>query len=254
MNNTRLFSAARLILLAATLLPAFGQIATDHFKCYAVPSSTPPVANVPVLLQDQFSDGPIQALVQPAIRLCNPTEKTVLDTTPTPEPIVNPNNHLTLYRLQSPEGVLNIPVEVANQFGTKRLLAIAPVALAVPTQKLPHAPPANLDHFKCYSASGEPINIPVRLRDQFQSATHLVGAPALLCNPTRKVHGGLTFGISHPDEHLVCYRITRRPNQMTRQVINQMFAGTQTFAVTFSDMLCVPSKKRIIPSAELGEL
>jgi hypothetical protein len=240
-------SVASVLVALLWVSNAFGQIATDHFKCYNILDANPPVMNEPVQLQDQFSPGWfIPAFVGPAFKLCNPVQKTVLDGTPEPEPIINGNNHLTFYRLQSPE-VVNIPVEVRNQFGIQNLVATFPVLLAVPTRKLPHPAPANLDHFKCYAvAGGQPVNLKVNLLDQFQNTLHGVGVPTLLCNPTRKIHEGVQAGVSNPDEHLVCYRINRQPFVGDRFVINQMRTVQQHFELEDADRLCVPSKKRIL--------
>ncbi|MGB8703128.1 MAG: hypothetical protein WCD18_27230 [Thermosynechococcaceae cyanobacterium] len=136
-------------------------------------------------------------------------------------------------------------VQVENQFGIKKLEVFSPVLLAVPTRKLPHPTPKDLDHFKCYRAKGSAINVKVDLKDQFQSQkSAAVLNPYLLCNPVVKIHNRVTTPILHPEAHLVCYKITIQPFVTRRQVVNQF--GAAVLPMKDADTLCVPSLKKIL--------
>ena len=133
---------------------------------------------------------------------------------------------------------------VYNQFGRQKLRTGAATELAVPTFKmLPgHEPPVGLDHFKCYRAKGDPLDESVVLKDQFQGVQVKVGAPALFCNPTLKIHNGEKTKISHPEAHLTCYRtLPSTPFDKVLPVSNQF--GKAKLSLSSPNLLCVPSFK-----------
>ena len=240
--------ACSALLLLST--PASAQLTfrLDHFKCYI--TTNPPI-DAQVVLEDQF-DRQMKTrenvLVRRVVRFCNPVEKVRLDTVP-PDvtPIIHPENHLKLYRIFTDDLDLapTRKVLIQNQFGKKTIRTFHQEVLAVPTQKLapsPHPPPQDLDHFKCYRAYGAAINKFVTLRDQFHIEENVkVGYPFGFCNPTVKIHGGVTTPITNPDDHLVCYKITRKP--FTGPVVGLNQFGQENLTVREADLLCVPSKK-----------
>jgi hypothetical protein len=246
--------ACALVLLLGT--PARAQtFRIDHFKCYI---TTDQPIDVPVRLQDQFDKAIDPAffedvLVRRAVRFCNPVEKTRLDNGQV-TPIINPNNHLKLYRMFVDDLDLapTRRVTIQNQFGKKTIRTFGQEVLAVPTQKLApifHPPPQNLDHFKCYRAYGAAVNKLVRLRDQFHVEDNVkVGYPFGFCNPTVKIHGTSTTPITNEEDHLVCYKITRQTFTTTVLTRNQF--GEENLVVRAADLLCVPSKKVKVRSQE----
>jgi hypothetical protein len=228
----------------------------DHFQCYRITQGTP--ANDFVLLHDQFDVTPNgnvfeHVIVQNPLLFCNPVKKTT--STGQTTPIVNENNHLELYYIAPTTGPTRT-VTVTNQFtgsALTPLVVFQPFALAVPTQKRPHDPPERLDHFKCYIVQGSPVDVPVRLADQWGTHAARVGRPVLLCNPTVKVHietvagaaGEREVPITNPDAHLVCYRILTpnvSPNRAV-QVRNQF--DKDVLKVAQPVLLCVPSRKQV---------
>jgi hypothetical protein len=218
----------------------------DHFNCYQIEPSPP--LNAAVALQDQFAS--TTATVLNRIRFCNVTSKVVQGPGgPVVTPITHRDDHLTLYTL-SPQPPVNLNVLVSNQFGEQPLTVIQAKFLAVPTQKAPHQqPPVDLDHYKCYSVAGNPVQRPVRLQDQFRIEGALVSVPALLCNPVKKQHSGNVVEVKHPEDHLVCYRKTPRSFSMARDFKNQFESAR--FGTIASDMLCVPSKKKVLGPADI---
>ena len=227
----------------------------DHFKCYRVGQDDP--VGETVFLRDQFGQG--NADVRVATEFCNPVEKTHHDPngTSTVTPIQDQGAHLKLYQITADTPFEQRQVIVSNQFGDVQLLGvIEPLFLAVPTHKLlvnldpagdelvptGLGPPISLDHFKCYSVFGEPVNARVNLLDQFHLEEDVdVAEPFLLCNPVEKTHNNEVFPPQSPEAHLVCYTI---PNDAfpARVVANNQF-GEETLDILKPSLLCVPSEK-----------
>jgi hypothetical protein len=234
--------------------PASAQLTfkLDHFKCYI---TTDNPVDQQVRLQDQFDKqiGPTffeDVLVWRTVRLCNPVEKVRLDTGEV-TPITNPESHLKLYRM-FPDDLDLAPtrkVLIQNQFGKKTIRTFGQEVLAVPTSKSfdPAAlqPFHDLDHFKCYRAYGGAINKLVTLRDQFHVEENVkVGYPFGFCNPTVKIHAGQVTPILNGEDHLVCYKITRKPLPPTLPpVFTRNQFRVEQLTVRPADLLCVPSKK-----------
>jgi hypothetical protein len=95
-----------------------------------------------------------------------------------------------------------------------------------------------LDHFKCYEAKGDSLNVAVDLQDQFEvEAGVRVKKPVFFCNPVDK-NGE---GIRNPTAHLTCYKIDDGGKERAVVVENQF--GRQTLKVKKPTLLCVPSEK-----------
>lgn len=244
----RVWLIINLIWLAAMLnSPAQAQLtAVDHFRCYLVPIS--PVFQVTAQLQDQFdaASGTFEDITQLLIqRFCNPVQKTVNGVV---TPIVNVNHHLTMFTINT-QPIIMRQVIVKNQFGQQTLSTADAKILAVPTGKgLPPnpapAPPTDLDHYKCYTASGPALtNVIANLKDQFISENVAVLRPVLFCNPVKKIHNGVTTGILHPDVHLTCYSTQSSTFAGTTININNQFVVLNSLRLRVPDLLCAPSEK-----------
>ena len=243
-----LFALVLLLSLGlATATPVAAQITVlDHFKCYPVYESMPPYALEGVQLEDQF--GTIEAVVGEAKFFCNPVAKWAEEMPPTPPMILNSNNHLTLYSLDHEEELQERIVKVENQFGTQQLVVSDPVLLGVPTWKLDpgdHDPPVGLDHFLLYEViEGTPVDVVVRLEDQFFYENVLVYEPVYFANPVRKTHDGDVTLIENSEEYLVFYRIVSYPVSGWVRVDNQF--GEQELEVYMDEdnpaLLAVPSE------------
>jgi hypothetical protein len=238
------------VIAAAVLWPAqpSAQVAfkIDHFWCYV---TTDQPKNVTVQLQDQFDlafNPPIfeTAMVRNPVRFCNPVRKLREDTGQI-TPITNPVSHLKFYRIWTDDQDLppTRQLKITNQFGTKTIRTFHQELLAVPTQKFTEGEPHDLDHFKCYRAYGPNVNRFVTLTDQFQTQQGVkVLYPLIFCNPTRKIHPPGGAGISNADDHLVCYRVTRRPFTLPNVRTRNQF-GEESLTLRDTDLLCVPTKK-----------
>jgi hypothetical protein len=210
----------------------------DHYHVYNVEPNYP--LNLPVLLRDQFGQGPVHALYLD--RFANPVSKNG-------EPIYNFDLHYAWWRIDSPEPPR--AALIGNQFGQDQLFLLGDaVYLLNPALKnapIPGPPIPDANHYKCYVAQGPPIQRPVTLIDQFGQRTGLVMEPQLLCNPAEKVApDGRVYPIVDPLAHLACYRIDPPLSYIGigAVMIDQFFTGD----IRFKDdcLLCVPSTKNVI--------
>jgi hypothetical protein len=213
----------------------------DHFECYRS-AFRPQFDPVRVRLDDQFSADSVRARVLRPNLFCNPVRKVHDDVV---FPIVNPNNHLKSYVIESAEEFVERQVEVNNQFGTAVLHVVNPARLLVPTRKFPHDRPSGLDHYKCYGVQGDPLEERVRLRDQFTPFFTTVLEPMFLCNPAEKTHGDRVTPVRNPALHLVCYSIASEPLDRARQPVvdtrNQI--GREEVRAVRARLLCAPTTK-----------
>lgn len=114
---------------------------------------------------------------------------------------------------------------------------------------------AALDHFKCYKAKDlkapkfEKTSLD-SLDDQFVTETDVeLKKPFVLCNPVSKNDEG----IENAADHLVCYKA--KPSKLEPppkvRVVNQL--GTLDLEVKKSFLVCIPSKKTVLPAPSSGE-
>ncbi len=99
----------------------------DHFRCYRISKSHGTAVDKEVRLTDQFGTG--MAKVMKPVRFCNPTIKVHSGQV---TEISNPDAHLKLYKIETPQGSFPKTVIVKNQFGEKRLKVLRPEVLGVP--------------------------------------------------------------------------------------------------------------------------
>jgi hypothetical protein len=204
---------------------------------------------------------------------CNPAKKTVISATGYPTvPVAHPDAHLALYDTKPVGNSIPRYVQVVNQFGPQNLITGAAEVLGVPSgaaQLTVGAPnpgiPAipsqgELDHFRCYAASGQAINRVVTLNDDFfvtNPQIAMVLAPRYFCNPVAKsvIPAKGCAGpycaldntpITHPQSHLVCYSISPKWPSDVQVVYNNQFVKPGLYAtaeVANPSVLCVPSAK-----------
>ena len=227
-------AASTMALLLYGSAPASAQaLNLDHFMCYTVSAKA---INVPVLLQDQFDQmlGIVENVnVTSPNYFCNPVKKTLPSGAVTN--IIHIENHLKWYRIQT-NTVPTHKLVILNQFGTQKISTGQPRWLAVPTKKDNLGAPIQLDHFKCYTASGTALNVRVTLEDQFElDRNFTVLRPLRWCNPTVKSHNGQVTPIQNPQAHLICYDVAR-----SLTALNQF--GSESLLVR-KMTLCVPSQK-----------
>jgi hypothetical protein len=220
---------------------AFRPLPLNHFYCYRIATSLP--VSETVKTQDQFDPRFRKTRVGSPTHLCNPVRKIHNNVT---SPILYPNDHLVFYNIGAHKEPAALKVRVNNQFGRQELEVYRPPeGLMVPTRKAPHDVPKDTDHFKCYFVKGKALDKVVSLGDQFQQTQTLVLEPFGLCNPTRKIHNNLAFGILHFKAHLVCYHTQAR--QFAKKVGTANQFRREKMTTILADVLCVPSRKALIP-------
>jgi hypothetical protein len=205
--------------------------AVDHFRVY--PNSGGTGIDGPIVqLADQFGTQTTDLGVP--VRFMVPAEKNG-------EPLVDFFSHLTCYQIV--DGVAGPPVISTNQFGVQPLTLGVPDSLCVPTEKLITPGPINIDHYKCYVASGASVDVGVALQDQFSQTSPIVLDPKLFCTPVDK-NGE---GILDPISHLTCYGTTPpglAPGPIP--ILNQFTPAPDVLGLLEADMLCAPSTKQVI--------
>ena len=223
----------------------------NHFKTYWAdwpfepPQGWEPPTPVDVQLEDQLVT--INATVWEPYLFANPAFKGITEEDWTP--IWDPNDHLTFYYIEYASDPQVWQVTVNNQFGNDQALTIAgPFYLAVPTQKVEHDPPVDLNHFLVYDVIDHGVYLPkeVYIQDQFIDGWTNVYDPRLFAVPAQKTHplGGTVTPIVG-DDHLVFYEVDGIYYWDTYNlpVVNQF--GEQYLDVFEGEgnLLGVPSKK-----------
>ena len=253
------FATAMLVLAATCAGPAWAQAVPpplDHFRCYYIPNQ--PVLNIAIQLQDQFDAAlPVpqnfEKINQLTLaRICNTTKKLINSVT---TPMTNPNHHLAMYQI-NPQPIIPRTVLVSNQFDGPILVGQTLMVsdarfLLVPSGKIPlpgttPSPSPDLDHYKCYAAGGNRVNLLPFLSDEFIAENTFVLWPVLFCNPVLKIHGTVTTTIQNNRDHLTCYATTGTGfpgilNPPGVGIRNQF--GLVGVPVLRPDMFCVPSQK-----------
>jgi len=212
----------------------------DHFKCYPVAEGSSP-EDVSVQLQDQFGWYGSVEVTWP-MYFCNPVKKNL-------EPIVNPDNHLTVYIIEEISQWWDVTVD--NQFGDDQELTVrGPIALAVPTQKLvpgDHEPPEYLNHYLLYEVwEFSNVTATVDLDDQFPGTAPGVEVikPVFFATPAVKGHLGYWTFPWDPEGHLVFYLISYNEEfYYDDVVINNQFQQAPFSLLDDSELLAVPSVK-----------
>ena len=222
----------------------------NHFMTYMVDYEGMPWIGEVVQLEDQF--GTYVANVTQPWYFANPVVKLhgveFLEETP----ICDPRDHLMFYGLDVLEGGVQWrEVVVDNQFGTGQwLVVVGPAMLIVPTEKIPHGPPEDLNHFLGYWVWEYEVapNEDVLLWDQFtpfEPELKTVYYPHIFAVPAQKTHGPVTTPIMD-EEHLLFYWIDEGLGSWEPTVQNQFF-GPEPIPVYQSEwdwnLLGVPSKK-----------
>ena len=156
-----------------------------------------------VNLIDEFHTENNVDVLQPRF-LCNPVEKYF---GPVVTGIMHPDDHLVFYAI-SGQPAFNIALVPSNQFGAESLPVQEADMLGVPSAKV------QLDHFKAYKIAGTivPLNLQVKLRDQFDSATwpartRTVLNPFRFANPADKERNNIHTPITNTESHLKLYTL-----------------------------------------------
>jgi hypothetical protein len=155
--------------------------------------------------------------------------------------------HLTWWELLEPY----IPqpprlVKAQDQFGRHELQVMDSRYLLVPALK---NQPAGMDlpiknHYLCYEAIGDPLQITVTLVDQFDSTSVVILHPEYFCNPCLKemIQSGEIYPVVDTLAHMIVYRVDNRiPYQIVALFQDQF--GEYDLFLADNWYLCVPALK-----------
>jgi hypothetical protein len=258
-----LFAAAVPAVVSAASGPAgAAPVTVDHFQCYtanavstaAAPAFplTPPA----VFLKNSFAPAGFLAATTPLQMHCNPTQKTLVTGAVTP--ITNRDAHLECWGLKPNASAPLPPLTLFhNQFGNGALLATAIRSLCLPSWKDENSPanfppptaPPGLDHYVCYTVV-HPAGTPaftrpatVNLVDQFWTHDTKVGAPNLMCAPSKKIldPAAAPPNLQNPKQYLVCFATPASTAFVPRSVFAKNQFGVGEVKVLRNTELCVPS-------------
>jgi hypothetical protein len=230
------------ILIPQMLIAQGGIADQNHYKTWKVQSQT---FQERVLVEDQFMQ---DSLTLTSIEfLSNPTSK-IYETQIFP--ILNPDNHLTWYRATGRD--TSISLSYKNQLESTAVSIGNVQFLLVPTQKYPHNPPVNLDHYKAYQITNPHIlHTPVTLNDQFDDRYGLPEnidslVPTFFLTPAVKNNESQLYD---PITHYVAYRIfpTRSVDPSSWEYMTHDQFGEHYLQIMNSRFLLVPSEK-ILPT------
>jgi hypothetical protein len=214
----------------------------QHFRAYRATGGAATLERM--TLVDQFGSAVVR--LGPARVLMTPVQKA--RTGRDPEPIQRPAEHLKCYRIAGTEA--NRTVTISNQFRESTVVTAGkPTDLCAPASKSlegdPGAPPADVNHYKCYEVSRTPsVAENVQLTDQFGSEQVRVQRLSRLCNPVEKRRTGRPAEPPpHPAEHLACYQIREPAGFNAVSVFTQDQFRSEVLELTKPSRLCVPSTK-----------
>lgn len=181
------------------------ELGLDHFLFYDTANQR--VAES-IRVQTQFEIGPDEH--PEGIRLtsthlfANPVQKNE-------EKILDPNAHLTWYRVFDPVPDPARIVNYTDQFGRRRVYLGRKAGFLTPTLKVRRGGkfPEKLDHYVAYQVlESTPVDKAVKLRDQWGNTEAKVYYPLFFAAPSRKWHGQTVDGIQNAKAHLAIYRIS----------------------------------------------
>jgi hypothetical protein len=112
----------------------------------------------------------------------------------------------------------------------------------------PAQPPSAENHFRCYIVSQQTPQpgATITLEDQFTPApeTVTVGEPVMVCAPTAKTVGDVTFPIEDEQEHYVLYNAPGVASP-TSVLVTDQFGADVSWQVTTPKYVLVPTAKTI---------
>jgi hypothetical protein len=232
------------LVLAVLAVPAMNADANpipvwNHYKTYVIMPQ--PTYNFSIELDDQFGRGLYHTMFLDQLGL--PAIKNN-------EPVADTTTHYTWWTIEGEEPGRKVVVE--NQFGEQGLFVKDVRYLWNPAVKNPQPgtdlPTAN--HYKCYDATGPPVEQTVTLQTQFGFEDVVVKEPEVFCNPAKKTdqHGNV-FPIVDEHQHYVCYWLDP-PTQLQRRVVTWDQFLVEEVTLEQNLYLCVPSLKTGVVQVE----
>ncbi len=201
--------------------------AENHYEVFGVPGVHQITG--PIVLEDQFgvvtiNAGDLDFLAYPAVK--------------NGEPIIDPSAHQTWWLISDPHP--STTVSIANQFGQQLLTIgsgkylVAPARVGAPGASLPY------NHYKCYSASGTPVNVALVLQGRHGIEYVTATTPELFCTPVTKTIAGISYPPTDPGMRMVCYRLSPVEKMIGLDTAYDQF-GAHSISLSEPRWLCVPT-------------
>jgi hypothetical protein len=205
----------------------------DHYKTY---ETLGPTFNGQVFMRDQF--GEEQTTFMQMSKFATPVSKN-------DEPIYDPEAHLSWWEFDPSQPHPIRIVDVENQFGTFDWTVRDPRYLLLPALKYAASgdPIPVKNHYLCYEAQGDTMNITVMLTDQFDSSLVFVLEPAYFCNPCEKEVDGVIYPVVDDMAHLTVYLIQNPNNYHIPVTVLDQFGFWMDVFIEENRYLCVPAQK-----------
>ena len=243
-KRTRILPALAL-LTALTGSRAQAQDPTwDHYKVYQV--APHPSHLEQLTLIDQFGVWTPQS--QFLNFFANPVQKTHGTIT---YPINRPELHYAWWVIATTQPFTR-DVIATNQFGDQLIHVGNPAYLLNPALKnAPVGSPLPVaNHYLCYECSGNGVNVPVTLVDQFFGRNATVFFPRYFCTPVEKrTSSGGVFPMRDPRQHYVVYDIDPMPNTFAVTIFDQFLIPNAQVSMSNDRFLMVPTLKSFpVPS------
>jgi hypothetical protein len=221
----------------------------DHYKVYLGLS---PTVDLPqsqeVTLLDQFQQ--TTWFVRQLAHFANPVQK---EHGGSIHPIHQPELHYTWWHSGRVPGPFATTVIALNQFGDRTIQVgtnafgdseylLNPALKNAPTgTPLPVA-----NHYRCYPCTGDPVNVPVILTDQFLTRTAMVLLPRFFCTPAEKrLADGTVYPIVDAAQHYTVYDMDFNNTPFTARISDQFITDHQLSLIFLDRWLMVPTRKEL---------
>jgi hypothetical protein len=227
---------AVLAVLAGTPDEGFAQ--TDHFRCYQAQEVFIEQPRPAVLIDELGGDSDVK--IHNAAWLCAPASLANAEGTQTV--VTEPAGYLTFYPLSGTGGLGRREITIHNQFGTQAIDLTVARMVAVPTRVEGGPEPHGISPFKCYVASGEPLEVPATITDWLQTGAVSLVNPKYFCSPADWTLGEMTMPAVAGEKSLACYTVTPG-SQCPRRTIDfdNAIGAPDIFRMGPSTFACVPS-------------
>lgn len=215
----------------------------DHYKVYVEnPPFVPAIPVPPVVLTDQFTQFTHQVFSLDLFM--NPVEKRLLPPINTTFPINDSLTHYSWWNI-TPQP-MSLTVAATNQFGDQTITVFDAQYLLNPAIKNQTGSPPVRNHYKCYNCTGQPVNVPVQMIDQFGTWGATVMLPRFFCNPVQKQVVGTpqVYPILDPNQHYICYEFQPPDPTPYTALGSDQFAHDVPLNLHPSQLICVPTLKQ----------
>jgi len=112
----------------------------------------------------------------------------------------------------------------------------------------PFPPTPDGEHYQCYilQKSEKLKEEYIQIEDQFGKSSVVLGQPAMICNPSSKIHKDKQYDIQNKERHLVCYNYVKQNPVESHELRIQTQFGKDEVLSGRQTMFCAPAGKNHI--------